>query len=143
MMWIWFALAVLFIVLEVFTTDLVSVWFAVSALALGVVTGIASDLHIGWQIFIFVLLSGALVLATRPLVKKFLKKKKNTETNLELVLGHKALVVEPIHNDLEQGAVKINGLVWTARSVNGELIEKDTLVIVKNIQGNKVFVEKE
>lgn len=143
MMWIWFALAVLFIVIEAFTTDLVAVWFAAAALVLGVVAGLATELHIVWQIVIFVALSAALVAATRPLVKKLLKKNKNTETNLGLVIGHKALVVEEINNDFEQGAVKINGLVWTARSENGEIIEKDTLVTVKQIQGNKAFVIKE
>ena len=40
-------------------------------------------------------------------------------------------------------AVRINGLVWTARSEDGSVIEKDTFVIVKEIRGNKVVVNKE
>ena len=142
MTWIWFGLAVLFITVELLTTDLVAVWFAVAALVLGVVAGVVPSLHVAWQIFIFVVLSALLVLATRPLVKKLLKRNKNTETNLELVLGHTALVVEEIDNDLERGAVKINGLVWTARSENGEIITQDALVTVKAIQGNKAIVIK-
>ena len=142
-MWIWFGIAVVLLLVELATVDLVAIWLALSALILGVIAGIATERHIVWQIGIFVLISGVLLVATRPLIKKFMQRKKNTDTNLELVIGHKALVVEEINNDMSVGAVRINGLVWTARSVDGSIIEKDTLVWVKEIQGNKAFVEKE
>ncbi len=141
-MWIWYGIAVALLVTEVCTVDLVAVWFGFAALIMGVIMGIAPTLGIGWQIAIFTVLSAALLLATRPLVKKLLSRKKNSETNLELIIGHKALVVEEI-NDFERGAVRINGLVWTARSEDGSVIEKDTFVIVKEIRGNKVVVNKE
>jgi membrane protein implicated in regulation of membrane protease activity len=141
-MWIWFGAAIVLLIIELCTVDLVAVWFGLSALVMGVITGIAPKLGWGWQIGIFAVLSAGLLMATRPLVKKFLAKKKNSETNLELVIGHKALVVEEI-NDFEQGAVRINGLIWTARSEDGSVIEKDMMVTVKEIRGNKVIVSKE
>ena len=141
MMWIWFALAVVLLIVEMSTTELVAVWFAAAALVLGVVTAIVPSLDIIWQVLIFAVLSAALVVATRPLVKKLMKRGKNRETNLELVLNHKAIVVEAINNDLEKGAVKINGLVWNARSEDGKPIPQDTLVLVKSIQGNKAIVQ--
>ena len=95
------------------------------------------------QLLIFIILSVALLLATRPSVKKLLKRKKDQDTNLELILNHRALVIEDINNDLEQGSIKINGLVWTARSENGNLIAKDALVTVVRIQGNKAIVKEE
>ena len=51
-----------------------------------------------------------------------------------------AVVTEAINNELATGAVRINGLIWTARSENGETIEKDSLVIFKKIDGNKAIV---
>ena len=102
-MWIWYGIAVALLVTEVCTVDLVAVWFGFAALIMGVIMGIAPTLGIGWQISIFTVLSAALLLATRPLVKKLLARKKNSETNLELIIGHKALVVEEI-NDFERGA---------------------------------------
>lgn len=140
-MWIWFGVAVVLLIVEITTTELVAVWFSAAALVLGLVAAIFPDLDVIWQVLIFVVLSAALVAATRPLVKKLMKRGKNRETNLELVLDHKALVVEEIDNDMEKGAVKINGLVWNARSENGKVIPQDTLVIVKNIQGNKAIVQ--
>ena len=142
-MWFWFGAAVLLFIIELMAVDLITIWFAISSLALGIITGIAPELNIGWQISIFAVLSVGLLLATRPLVRKFLAKRKNSETNLGLIINHKALVVEDIKNDFEQGAVRINGLIWSARSEDGEDIEKDTLVIVKEIRGNKAIVIKE
>ena len=141
-MWIWFGLALLFVVVELCTIDLVAVWFAISALILGVIAAIFTELQFGWQALIFVLLSLVLFLATRPFVKKFMKRKRGQETNLELVVDNIARVVETIDNSREVGAAKINGLVWTARSSDDSVIEVDELVLVKDIKGNKLIVEK-
>ena len=142
MQWAWFGLAVVLIIVECFTIDLVAVWFAISALVMGIVASIFNELGVWWQIFIFLILAAILLIATRPLVKKILKKSKDSETNLELILGHTGMVTERIENDLSQGSVKINGLVWTARSSDNSVIDQDTLVIVKKIDGNKLIVEK-
>ena len=141
-MWVWFGLALLFVVVELCTIDLVAVWFAISALILGVIAAIFTELQFGWQALIFVVLSFVLFLATRPFVKKFMKRRRGQETNLELVIGYTARVVETIDNSREAGAAKINGLIWTARSVDGSIIEVDELVLVKDIIGNKLIVEK-
>ena len=140
--WIWFIVAVAFLIVEALTVDLVSVWFAASALIMGVVAAVFPELDVWWQIGIFVLIDVVLVLATRKVVKKFFKRKKGQETNLELNIGHTAVVVEEIDNLHEKGSVKINGLVWTARSENGEIIEEGALVVFKSISGNKAFVER-
>ena len=65
---------------------------------------------------------------------------KEQSTNLELYYDKVAVVTEDINNEFATGAVKINGLIWTARSENGEVIEKDSLVIFKKIDGNKAIV---
>ena len=75
-------------------------------------------------------------------IKKLLKKSKNQETNLELNIDKVAVVTEKIDNELATGAVKVNGLVWTARSVDGSIIDEGELVIFKEIQGNKALVIK-
>ena len=142
MYWIWFFVAVAFLFIEMMTSDLVSIWFAASALVMGIVAAIFPQLQLGWQIGIFAVLSVVLFLATRKLVKKFFKRSKEQETNLELVVGHKAVVTGEIDNLLEQGEIKINGLFWSARSVDGEKISEGEIVSVEKISGNKVLVKK-
>ena len=141
-MWVWFGLALVLFITELCTIDLVAVWFAISALILGIIAAIFTELQFGWQALIFIVLSTVLFLATRPFVKRFMKRKKGQETNLELIVGNTARVVEVIDNTREMGAVKINGLVWTARSSDGSVIEPDQLVLVKEIKGNKLILEK-
>ena len=139
---IWLGIAVLLIIIEAFTFDLVAVWFAASALVLTIVTSIVPTLDVFWQIAIFVSVTAVLLISTRNAVKKFMMRKKGQETNLELIVNHNAMVVEDINNDEEVGAVKINGLIWSARAKDGQCIDKGTIVEVVEIRGNKLIVIK-
>lgn len=141
MMWMWFALAILFLVMELVTTQLVSIWFSAAALITGIIVAIF-DMQIAWQIVVFVVLSIGALFATRPLMKKLMKNIKGSQTNLDLNIGKTAMVVETIDNIKETGAVKINGLVWTARSTDGSIIEVGEVVIFERVSGNKAFVSK-
>ena len=143
MWWIlWLGLGVVLLIVEMLATELVSIWFSAAAFLVGIVAAIFPALHWGWQIFIFAILSAGLLLLTRPLVRKLLKRRSSQATNLELILGHVGIVDEDIDNDLALGAVKINGLIWSARSEDDSKIEKGTFVIVQNINGNKLIVTK-
>ena len=143
MWWIlWLCLAVVLLLIELVAVELVSVWFSTAALVVSVIVAIVPGLHWGWQIFIFALISTVLVILTRPLVKKILKRREGQETNLELILNHTGIVEEKIDNDFSIGAVKINGLTWSARSKDGSVIEKGELVVVEQIVGNKLIVTK-
>ena len=143
MWWIlWLCLAVVLLLIELVAVELVSVWFSAAALVVSVIVAIFPGLHWGWQIFIFALISTVLVILTRPLVKKILKRREGQETNLELILNHTGIVEEKIDNDFSAGAVKINGLTWSARSKDSSVIEKGELVVVEQIVGNKLIVTK-
>ena len=142
MTWIWLGLAIFFLIVELATAEIVAVWFFGSAFILTIVAAIFPNLFWGWQIVIFILLSVILLWISRPLVKKLTAKGKNEATNLDLLLERKALVVQAIDNDMEEGTVKLNGLEWSARTENGEKIEKGSFVMVKAIHGNKLMVQK-
>ena len=142
MMWLWLSLAVLLLVVELATTQFVSIWFSASALVTGIIVAIFEGMPIPWQITIFVVLSVVALLATKPLVKKLTKKANKDKTNLELNIDKTAVVTETIDNIKETGAIKINGLVWTARSIDDSVIEVGEIVIFKEISGNKALVSK-
>ena len=141
MAWFWLALAIALMVIELSTTQLVSLWFSIGAAVAAIVKAIFGDISIAWQIVIFAVVSLALLIATRPLAKKLLAKdREKSKTNLELIIGKEAVVVEEINNIQGQGAVKLNGLVWSARSCDEIIIPVDTVVTVKEINGNKTVV---
>ena len=140
--WIWLCIAVGLILVESFTLDLVAIWFAVAAAVLTIVSAVFPQLFVVWEILIFLVVSAGLLLSTRKLVKKLMKRGDNQETNLELLLNHTGVVVESIDNDAATGAVKINGLVWSARTAGGEQLSEGELVVILQIQGNKLIVAK-
>lgn len=145
MEWIWLCLMIALVVLELVTTQIICVWFALGAMVTSILTAIFGDMGYGivWQIVTFVIVSVALLLATRPLVKRLLSKRtENQKTNLELYIDKEAIVTEDISNIKGEGAVKINGIVWSAKSKDGEDISSGEIVIFKEIIGNKAIVER-
>lgn len=143
MMWVWFSLAILLLVVELATTQFVSIWFSASALVTGLIVSIFDEMGIVWQGLIFVALSVVALVATRPLVRKLTSQKAGRETNMDLNIGKTAVVTEEINNIKETGAIKINGLVWTARSEDGSEIAEGEVVIFKRISGNKAYVSRD
>ena len=67
MPFIWIGFAVVLAVLEISTTQLVSIWFVVGALAAAVTTVFTDSLLI--QVIVFVLISAICLVVTRPFVK--------------------------------------------------------------------------
>ena len=136
--WIWLGLVALFFIVEAACPiHLVSVWFAVGALAALAVNAFGAPLWL--QIALFLVVSCALLAALWPLTKKFLNPKL-TATNVDSVIGSTGRVTAAIDNDAAAGQVKLGAMEWTARSTSGETIAEGTLVRVDRIEGVKVFV---
>ncbi|MBP3446806.1 MAG: NfeD family protein [Clostridia bacterium] len=138
MLWFWIVLIVALVVIEAVTVQLVTIWFAVGAI--GGLIASAFNLDIWLQVLIFVAVSAITLLATRPLVKRFMKTKKEP-TNADRYIGQTAVVTETIDNIHGKGAVTVGGLEWTARTTDGSTAEKDALVTVEKIEGAKLIVK--
>ena len=141
-MWIWFIVAVVLLFVELSTQQLVSIWFSFSALITGFIVAFFPNMELWVQLLIFAILAVVAVVLTRPLARKLQRKDKSKEINLGLVIGKKAVVVEKIDNTFETGAIKIHGTIWTARSIDDEVIEAGEVVIFEKIEGNKAFVKR-
>ena len=63
-----------------------------------------------------------------------------TATNADSVIGKIAIVTESVDNIAAQGAVKVGGVVWTARSTTERPIPTGTQVRVDRIEGVKLYV---
>ncbi|MGI5978043.1 MAG: NfeD family protein, partial [Oscillospiraceae bacterium] len=62
-------------------------------------------------------------------------------TNADRVIGASAIVTERIDNVASTGYVTVGGRLWPARSRFGDPIEKDTVTVVRSIEGIKLIVE--
>lgn len=136
---IWLGLLILFGIGEALTVGLTSIWFAAGALVALVVTLLGGPLWL--QVLLFIVVSALCMLAIRPIAQKHFNSKVEP-TNADRIIGQEAVVTEPIHNLQATGAVRIGGMVWSARSEDDSLIPAGTLVRVLRIEGVKVYVER-
>lgn len=139
MLIVWIASAVIFFVIEVLTSQIVTIWFAVGSI--GAIFANVLKAETIWQIVVFAVLSLITLLIARPYMKKFTQTKVQP-TNADMCIGSKAVVTEDIDNTKGTGQVKIKGAVWSAKSNDEEVISKDSIVIVKSISGVKLIVDK-
>lgn len=136
----WLLLAAVFIIIEIITLGLTTIWFAGGAFIAAIAAIAGANLPI--QIVLFVIVSVALLALTRPLAVKHLDNKIQ-KTNVESLIGQTAIVLQDINNLQEEGQAKINGMEWTARAKeDADLIEKGTAVRVVEIKGVKLIVER-
>lgn len=135
----WAIMVVVFIIAEVMTVQLVSVWFAAGAL----VTLIMSyffELSLIEQLGIFIIASTVFLMVSLPFLKKR-RSKDYTGTNSELDVGKTATVIEDIDSVRGTGRVTLNGVDWSAVSDNtGSIIPAGSIVTVIRVQGAKLIV---
>lgn len=136
---VWAAALVVFLIVEGVTAGLVSIWFAAGALAALICALLHAPLWL--ELLWFAVVSLVTLILTKPLVKKYVNGRRHP-TNADRHIGKRAIVTERIDNLAARGAVQLDGLVWTARSLSGETLDAGEVVTVKEIQGVKLLVER-
>ena len=133
----WCAALVIFIVIEVATVGLASIWFAIGAFAALIAAALSAPLWL--QITLFIAVSAASLALTRPLVAKRLAIRRSA-TNFDRVLQMAGTVTEEINNIASTGTVHVDGKDWTARSIDGCVIPVGSIVKAECIEGVKLLV---
>ncbi len=134
----WVAVATVAVIVESQTCELISIWFVPGAVVAMVLSFFGVEFWI--QAVVFVALSAVTLTLVHTALKKYLPKRKETKTNVDALIGVKGIVEEDIDNIREAGSVKVKGLVWTARSVEDDvLIPKGSVVTVEKISGVKLI----
>ncbi len=135
---IWILVALAFGAVELATVSFFSLLFSLGAL----VATAASFLTASWplQAVIFLVASGIFVWWLLPILQKSFGKE-SVKTNVARVVGQTGSVIVAIDNTQGVGQVKVEGEVWTARSLTGEPIPIDTRVEVVRIDGVRAVVK--
>ena len=136
----WAVAVIAFVILELATVGLASIWFALGALCalIAALLGAPVWLQVVW----FVIVSVATLLLTRPLARKYINSK-TMATNADRVIGGKAVVKERIDELAGTGAVLADGKMWTARTADGSVAEPGDIVTVLEIRGVRLIVTPE
>lgn len=137
---IWLVLIIIGVVTEIASLGLTSIWFAVAALISFILAKLGVSVIV--QVIVFIVATALMLFYTKPIAKKYLKIGQH-KTNAEALIGQTAKVTEQIDNINGTGKVFINGMFWTARTPNEEIIDETEIVKIIKIEGVKLIVTRE
>lgn len=134
----WLIAVGVFLVLEILTLGLTTIWFAGGSVVAFVAGILGAPLWV--QIVLFLLVSIVLLIFTRPIAEKHLNNSR-TKTNIDELVGKHGKVIEEIDNFNQTGKVMLNGMEWMARSNHADVkIPVGEKVEVREVKGAHVLV---
>lgn len=139
MFYAWLIAMIVAVIIEISTTELTSLWFAIGAFCALISNLFFQDKQIWIQITIFAVVSIVSILFFKPLVRKKMQIPK-VATNVDALMGKTALVTASIELN-QPGAVKAEGIEWTAIT-NKDSFEPGDLVEIVQVSGNTLLVKK-
>lgn len=137
--YLWLAVGIVSFVVELLTVGLISIWFVLGALVALLLALL--DLHIAIQVVAFVVVSLICIFCFRNYWVKHLKDN-FIPTNLDAYVGKEVVVFEEINDSANTGIIKINGQLWSAKSIDGTVYAVNEKVIVDKLVGNTIYVKK-
>lgn len=137
LMWLFFV--IVFIIVELVTVGLASIWFAAGAVcALLVAAFTGGSLFV--QIMVFLVVSIALLLATRPFARNIINSR-TQKTNVEELVGKEIVITQRVDNLERTGTAIVRGQEWTVRAENDDsVIEEGMKARILEISGVKLIV---
>ena len=138
MEYVWIAVVILSIVFEFVTPGLVAIWFMPAALISMVLA--FCGVYVWVQVPVFLIVSILCIIFARPLINR---RQKPMATNIDAIIGERAIVVEKIENIAGAGQVKVRGQSWSARTVDDDCTyEPGDIVTVIAVEGVKLICKK-
>ena len=124
----WLAATVVFVLVELMTVGLTSIWFAAGS----------------FVAFIIALLGGNVVVLalTKPLAGMYINSR-TVKTNVDSLVGERAVLTEDADSMKQTGKAVVNGQEWTVRpQEETQVIRKGELIEVVKISGVKLIVKR-
>ena len=135
---VWLVVLILCLIIEASTMGLTTIWFAGGSLIALFLALAGIEMKI--QIIVFLVISFVLLFSTRPLAVRYFNRERE-KTNLDSLIGRKAAVLEKINSLEDKGLVNVNGVEWRASAE--EVIREGEIVVIREIKGVKLIVERE
>ena len=98
----WLIVLAVFLVIEAITVGLTTIWFAGGALLAAIASVLGASVLVQWILFLVVSL--VLLIFTRPLAVRYMNKGV-PKTNVNSLIGEKAVVIQKINNLEQTGQV--------------------------------------
>lgn len=137
---IWLVVAIVLGVVELMTLGLISIWFAIGAVA-AMLASIAGG-NIWTQLIVFIVVSGAILFSVRPIAARYINSNVK-KTNIDALVGRKLIAKTDIDNLKGIGKVDMDGSTWLAVSTDDNVtIHAGEEVVITKVVGAKLIVER-
>ena len=133
---VWTIIIAAALLVEFFTMQMVSIWFAVGGV-FGLVLSLIGGIGLEVQIIVSAVVALISIVFLRKFALKFLHKSAD-KNDAGTLVGKTAEVVEEISPE-KAGAVKLNGVLWTA--ISEENLQVGAKVKIIDVLGNKLKVK--
>jgi membrane protein implicated in regulation of membrane protease activity len=135
----WILLGVVLIVLEIFTPGFFLFLTGIAAIVTGGLSYLfPTVIWLQWAFFV-VLTVLALVFLRGVLLNK-VQPTESKNSNVDGLIGKKALVIRTIEPESLKGQVRIEGEIWLAQTTDGSVISEQEEVVVHGVSGTKLIV---
>lgn len=143
---IWIVLGIIMILAEFLVPGLIVIFFGISALAVGLLAwwGVLTDTT--YQLWLFGILSGGLLLTLRNRFKAWFKGGSlvaDTDTPDDDYIGHYATVLTGFEDGSTFGKVSYRDAHWDATAANGEVAKAGDRVLITGRKGSTLIVQKD
>lgn len=135
---LWIAVIIISAVIEAASVQLLTIWFAIGAFAALIAEACSAPFYI--QIFVFLFVSIVLLVFTRPILKKLMKKNHKADVNSEV--GRTGKVISEINPQKNEGRVMLGDVSWIAKSKDMTVIPVDTEVKIEEVNGTTLIVSE-
>lgn len=143
--YIWFIIAAIFIVAEMFTAGFVLLWFGIGAAVAGLLA-LTGLIGLPLQVAVFLIVSILLTIASRTILERFFMHDspgRELKTGVEALPGRVGVVVETSAGATREGAVRVFGSTWRAFPVHeDEPLQEGDKVVVERVEGASVYVRR-
>ncbi len=139
---VWMIIALLLVVVEVFTSGFAVLCFSIGAVVAAIVS--VTDCELKWQVLVFAVFSALAFVLVRPLLLKAFAKSKKAEakSGVEALIGRTATVTETIDGSRNQGRVAVDGDDWKAVTDDGSMVAVGEKVEILQVDSIVLTVKK-
>lgn len=138
---LWIIVAAISFLIEISTVTFFALWFGISAILVLILNLL--DVGLDVQIYVFIILSAILILASEFILKKKLHiLGKPYKTNVNALIGSIGIVTREVDSVSYNGEVMVSGRRWSAISADGSTIPVNSKVEVVSVDGVKLIVKK-
>ena len=137
----WLIAAFVLVIVEICTAGFGSICFAFGA-GFSALTAYLGGGYV-WQLIVFAAVSLLTFIFLRPVVMRLLERNsKDVKTNVDALIGRKAVVSETIDHRVHTGRVAVDGDDWKAVAEDDTVIEKGEEVTIVGRESLIVTVRK-